>query len=236
MVKTIRRIIWVGLLWFSNLGFHGGSVPDPMPDGHINRDVQVLVEDRQVTVEIRMAATDLTWVEIIRMAESRTDTTALQEMGVDSFYPVRSEENSSIQPLPTAESEVSSWLQHEPNRDLLGKWLASRCKAEWCSVAMPPVEKIESRSDSRHHWAVIFQLKYRIAPGTDAGSLNWHQSTFAEYPGKVRRAIKTRGESMIDSTDLSPLVVRAEFELKSEDQTPAEREESLTAELRLPSE
>lgn len=231
---TIRHILWTCVLSCQLMGTHTSLAPDPMPDGHVNRDIQVLVEDREVNVEIRMAATDLTWIEIIRLAESRTNAQALQESGAAAYYSEGSAENSQIQPIPTDAAELTSWLQHDPNRQLLEKWLASHCRAEWCSVALPPAEKVESRADGRHHLAVTFQLKYRIVPGTNAGSLNWHQTPFADYPGKVRRAIKTRGESMIDSTDVSPLVVRAEFELKTEDQAPTERAESIEAELRLP--
>ncbi|MDP1560762.1 MAG: hypothetical protein Q8M16_05140 [Pirellulaceae bacterium] len=236
MLITIRQIFWTCGLLVQIMGIHTSRAPDPMPDGHINRDIQVLVEDREMNVEIRMAATDLTWIEIIRLAESRTNTQALQESGASAFYSESPAENSLIQPIPTDAAEITSWLQHDPNRQLLEKWLASHCRAEWCSVALPPVEKVESRSDGRHHLAVTFQLKYQIVPGLDAGLLNWHQTPFADYPGKVRRAIKTRGESMIDSTDVSPLVVRAEFELKTEEQAPTERAESIGAELRLPTE
>jgi hypothetical protein len=208
-------------------------LPDPMPDGHINRDVQVLVNNRDVTVDIRMSATDLTWVEVIRMAEARTNKQALQESDTEAFSSESSPGQAQARPIPTDEKEVSQWLQIDANRVVLEQWVASHCRAEWCSANVSPVARIVSRADSSHHWAVTFQLKFQIPTGTDAGTWKWHQTPFADYPGKVRRALKTRGESMIDSSDVSPLVVRAEFELKSADQSSAEREETIWAELRL---
>jgi hypothetical protein len=236
MLTLIHRLIGIGLLVYSGSGvLVPESLPDPMPDGHVNRDIQILVEDRQMTVDVRMAATDLTWLELIRLAESRTNQEALHEFGAVSLFSGESNGTESVQPLPTVEAEVAAWLQHHPNRHLLEKWFASHCRAQWDGATLLQLETVSSRSDSLHHWAVIYQLKYQIPPGVDAGSLAWHQTPFADYPGKVRRAIKTRGESMIDSTDVSPLVVRAEFELKTEEHTAAEREESIVAELRLPS-
>jgi hypothetical protein len=210
------------------------ALPHPMPDGHIDRDVQILVYDRVVTIDVRMAASDVTWIEIIRMAESRTAAALAQQPPQPPEEDGGSQEVKPCQPLPTTEEAVAAWLVHAPNRQLLEQWLASTCRLEWCAAQVPLGTEVTSRPDSRHHWSITFQLKYTLNDAADAGELRWLQVAYQEYPGKVRRALKTRGESLIDATDVSPLVVRAEFELRDEDSTPEQRQERITAQLRLP--
>ncbi|MBL8890003.1 MAG: hypothetical protein JNL67_08495 [Planctomycetaceae bacterium] len=216
---------------------------DPMPDGHVNRDVQILVEDRRVTVDVRMAATDLTWIEIIGLAEqsskgnseqtSKTDHVAATDADLQETKTADGSPIAAPQPAPKTEAEVPVWLQQAANRKILERWFAAHCQAQWGDETVLAMESISSRSDSLHHWAVVFQVKYKIPPGADARLLRWRQTPFVEYPGKVRRAIKTRGDSMIDSTDVSPLVVRAEFEMKTAEDSPDSREEVIEAKLRL---
>lgn len=212
--------------------------PHPMPDGHIDRDLQILVYDRAVTIDVRMAASDATWVEIIRLAESRTATALAKQPPKPPPKPPMADEVSQeaepYQPLPTTEEAVAAWLVHDPNRQLLEQWLASTCRLEWCAAQVPLATAVASRPDSRHHWSITFQLKYTLNGAADAGELSWLQVAYQDYPGKIRRALKTRGESLIDATDVSPLVVRAEFELRDKDSTPEQRQERITAQLRLP--
>lgn len=235
MVNTTRPSLWIGMLLCQILGYLSIPLPDPMPEGHVNRDIQILVEERKMTVDIRMSASESTWVEIIRLAESRTNKESLQESDASVASTEDASSMDSIEPIPTDSVEVSQWLQRDSNRGLLEKWVASHCRAEWCATALSPPESVASRFDSRHHCSITLQLRFHIPPGTDSGSMKWRQTAFAEYPGKVRRALKTRGEAMIDSSDVSPLVVRAEFELKTESQSATEREETIAAELRLSS-
>ncbi|GEM_PF-1850402 len=42
----------------------------PIPDGHINRDIQVTVTNQSVSVDVRMAANDQTWIQIIQRANT----------------------------------------------------------------------------------------------------------------------------------------------------------------------
>ncbi len=208
--------------------------PHPMPDGHIDRDVQILVYDRAVTIDVRMAASDVTWIEIIRLAKSRTTAALAQPPRNSPVADELSQDAQPYQPLPTTEDAVAEWLVHGPNRQLLEQWLANTCRLEWCAAQVPLATEVTSRPDSRHHWSITFQLKYTLNDAADAGELRWLQVAYQDYPGKVRRALKTRGESLIDATDVSPLVVRAEFELRDEDSTPEQRQERITAQLRLP--
>lgn len=236
MMNMTLPLLWIGMLLCQFCGYLCAPLPDPMPDGHVNRDIQILIEDRRMTVDIRMSASEPTWVEIIRLAESRTITESIQESGNSVTSTEDTSSNDSLQPIPTDAVEVSPWLQCDSNRGLLEKWVASHCQAEWCAMALSPPESVTSRFDSRHHCSLTFQMKFSIPPGGDSGSIKWRQTVFVDYPGKVRRALKTRGEAMIDSSDVSPLVVRAEFELKTESQSATEREETIKAELRLSSE
>lgn len=261
-------------------------LPHQMPDGHIDRDIQIVVWDRTATVDIRMAASDVTWIEIIRKAAERTKPlepatppahlngaerenadrannegvqTASLEMEPrsleDDAVGARSGANGpavqsqqaigvtrdavAIQdvpaaPYPTNEAEVAAWLLNDENRQLLERWIASRGTLEWCAhevdLSMPPT----SRPDSRHHWSITFQLTYRLPEGQNEGELDWGHDAFAEYPGKVRRALKTRGEALLDASDVSPLVVRAEFEQRTTDASLLERAERISAEVRIP--
>lgn len=237
----VRNICWWLLLWPSF--FCRSVAPDPMPDGHVNRDVQILVEDRSVTVDVRMAATEATWIEVIRLAELRINDGSgtasgvpqveTHDVGLQESQAVEANPNESQQPIPKTEAEVAAWLQQDPNRKTLERWFAAHCQAQWGVDCVLTMESISSRSDSLHHWAVVFRIKYQIPRGVDAGLLRWQQTSFAEYPGKVRRAIKTRGDSMIDSTDVSPLVVRADFEIKTAEDSVTERQEVIEANLRL---
>lgn len=207
-----------------------------MPDGHIDRDVQILVEDRQVTIDVRMAASDVTWIEIIRLAESRTLAALAHQPPAPpaEIIPATAQKQTDQQPLPTTEEAVAAWLVHAPNRQRLERWLASTCRLEWCKASVPLTTEVVSRPDSRHHWSITFQLKYTLSGADVAGELRWHQMAYQDYPGKVRRALKTRGDSLIDTTDVSPLVVRAEFEVRDEDSTPEQRQEHISAQLRVP--
>jgi hypothetical protein len=222
-----------------------------MPDGHIDRDVQILVHDRGVTVDVRMAASDVTWIEIIGLAAQRTRVQHPQGLGREPFaaaalagptqdptpaFATADDEVVPVDetPLPTKEEEVAAWLVHAPNRVRLEQWLASHCRLQWCATEVTLADNPQSRPDSRHHWSITFQMKFQLPAGQDVGSLKWLQDPFVDYPGKVRRALKTRGESMIDSTDVSPLVVRAEHEIRDEDSTAEQRTERIEATLRLP--
>lgn len=241
LLWLIRNTCWLLLLWPGP--FSRPVVPDPMPDGHVNRDVQILVVDRSVTVDVRMAATDATWIEIIRLAEQRIKDGSDNESGIKEvethdvgLQDTQTEATNPTelpQPIPKTEAEVPAWLQQDPNRKILERWFTRHCQAQWGADSVLTMESISSRSDSLHHWAVLFQIKYQIPPGVDEGLLRWQQTPFAEYPGKVRRAIKTRGDSMIDSTDVSPLVVRAEFEIKTAEDSVTARQEVIEANLRL---
>lgn len=217
-------------------GIPAARLPHPMPDGHIDRDVQILVEDRQVTIDVRMAASDVTWIEIIRLAESRTDAALAQHPAAlpAEVTDAADQQQTEQQPLPTTEEAVAAWLVHDPNRKQLERWLASTCRLEWDAAVVPLTTGVTSRPDSRHHWSITFQLKYTLSGTNEAGELRWKQVAYQDYPGKVRRALKTRGESLIDATDVSPLVVRAEFEVRDKDSTQEQRQEHITAQLRLP--
>ncbi len=208
-----------------------------MPDGHIDRDIQILVHDRQVTVDIRMAASDVTWIEIIRLAESRTRADTLIENGAAEYFvsaeSAESADDSVATTLPTTEEEVAAWLLNDPNRRLLEEWVTSTCHLRWCDAEVTLGANPTSRPDSRHHWSINFSLQFELPEANDEGEIQWIQAPFVDYPGKVRRAIKTRGEPMIDRTDVSPLVVRAEFEIRDEESTPEQRSETITALLRL---
>jgi hypothetical protein len=207
-----------------------------MPDGHIDRDVQILVHNRLVTVDVRMAASDVTWIEIIRLAAERTKPEGLKTNGLQPFYSTGlSRAAGDETPFPTKAEDVAAWLLHGPNRRLLEQWVASCCRLEWRASETAMLAKPDSRPDSRHHWSITFQMKFRLADEGDVGPLKWRQDPFVAYPGKVRRAIKTRGESLIDSTDVSPLVVRAEHEIRDEESTAEQRTEAIEAALRLPS-
>jgi len=170
------------------------TLPHPMPDGHIDRDVQILVHDRAVAIDVRMAASDVTWIEIIRSAQARTAAAIAQQSATQQLADPATQiqveaEIAALQPLPDTEEAVAAWLVHDPNRRLLEQWLASTCRLEWCETRVPLAMAVVSRPDSRHHWSITFQLKYSLAGPADAGELRWLQVAYQDYPGKVRRAL-----------------------------------------------
>lgn len=73
MIKCLLSL-WIGLLAMG--GFASAPV-HPLPDGHINRDVQVTIKGRQVIVDVRLSASDVTWIELIAKSEERTKIQAL---------------------------------------------------------------------------------------------------------------------------------------------------------------
>ena len=136
-------------------------------------------------------------------------------------------------PLPTNEDKVATWLTKEDNRKIIAWWVAANCDVQLGQTFQSLQPIVDSRQNSRHHWAINVQLSFNTAGADDLTQLTMSLNALNDYPGLVRRAIKTRGDVFLENSQLAVAVVRADFEERSPEAIKQKTPDTISASVRF---
>jgi hypothetical protein len=183
----------------------GSATAHVVPDGQIERSVQVVVRDRTVQIEIRVHLNYKTQRSILKQAE----TDGLSEAPLDE----------------TEQKDFQQWLAKQVTDATDVTINGNHVKIDVGNVVANP----------RRHVDYSIFVEAEVPSGIDEAKLVVDCNSLIEYPGNWRGAIKTKGNAMIGRTDEAPILIRAKpVDLVKRSKDERKKIESVSATILIP--
>lgn len=183
----------------------GSTTAHVVPDGQIERSVQVVVRDRTVQIEIRVHLNFKTQRSILNQVE----TDGLSEAPLDE----------------TEQKDFQQWLAKQVTESTDVSINGKQAKIDVGNVVANP----------RRHVDYSIIVEAEVPSGINEAKLVVDCNSLIEYPGNWRGAIKTKGNAMIGRTDEAPILIRAKpVDLVDRSKDERKKIESVSATILIP--
>ncbi len=187
---------------------------DELDDGFVERAVQIVIRDDQATIKYSFGLTEPTMQQLLDgWAVGRPLPETDQPVDLEAVTGVSSPSVAT----PTSEGQVTAvepTLTPRQADQILGNLAASlTISADGRPVDLEPVLLEPS---SRHHYRYIAHFKFQL-PQSNPCKLSVQDNNFRQFDGGARYALKALGATIIQQSNVMPIVVRAKRHLLNKD-------------------